>query len=632
MRGRSWRGAVVLAFALVAFALLAGAAAAAPPANDPFYGAQTVSGVEGSVSGTNVEATADWNEPWSPVAGGVSVWYVWTSPRNGSVTFTAAGAGFTPAVTAFVGDAPDHVVLLGSGLGSATFDATQDQTYRIAVDGQNGGTGPFDLSWGYAPTGAAANDYLADAQALDGPSGSVAGSTANATVELGEPDHSGSCCNTGGHSIWYRWTAPAGGSVFFDTRGSSFDTVMRIYSGSTMQSLVGQGWYDADANPWSSWSRAFVRGVQAGATYLVAVDGANGASGDVRLTWRSTVATGDLEQPQVQLVSPEQGANVTGTLTFRADASDNEGVDRVEYTIAPSGSGFPWYVGEAYAPPYEVTLDTSVLPAGLYSVWATAFDASGNQLAAGATITVGDPPPPTLTVPAPITREATSSRGAVVKFSATARDWNGAALPVTCKPASGTTFPLGTTKVSCSATDSVGHTTTKAFTVRVVDTTPPVVQVPGDVAVDATNPNGATVSYAATASDVVSGALVPSCTPAAGDTFAIGDTRVACSATDGAGNTGTASFAVHVRGAREQLDNMRAWLAAQAVDTQVASRLDGELADVEKQLDAGRQNAVCGGLAEFVADVNRESGKRLTSDQAARLAGDAVRVRSVVGC
>jgi hypothetical protein len=601
------------------------------PANDPFYGAQQLTGVEGSISGSNVDATADWNEPWSPVAGGVSVWYVWTAPRNGSVTFSAAGSGFTPAVTAYIGDAPDHVVLLGSGLDAATFDATQDQTYRIAVDGQNGGTGPFDLSWAYAQTGAAGNDYLADAQTIDGASGSVTGSTTNATIELGEPDHSGGCCNSGGHSVWYRWTAPADGSVFFDTQGSSFDTVMRIYSGSSVGSLVGQGWYDADANPWSTWSRAFDREVRAGQTYLVAVDGAQGASGDVQLNWRTTVATGDLEQPQVQLLAPEPGATVTGTVTFLAGAADNEGVDRVEYTIAPAGSGFPWYVGEAYAPPYEVVLDTSVLAPGVYSVWATAFDASGNQFSAEGTITV-DPPPPTVTVPAPITKEATSSRGATVKFSAAARDWNGAALPVTCRPASGSTFPLGKTKVSCSATDSYGSTATKAFTITVVDTTPPVVKVPADVAVDATTPKGALVTYAASASDAVSGDLVPSCKPGSGATFAIGDTAVSCSAADAAGNTGSASFAVHVRGAREQVDAMRAWLAAQGVDQLVASRLDGELADVRKQLDAGRQNAVCGALADFVTDVNRESGKRLTKEQATRLAGDATRVRGVAGC
>lgn len=335
------------------------------PANDGFYGAQPISGVTGTVSGSNVNATADWNEPWSPVSGGVSVWYLWTAPRNGSVTFTATpGSSFTPAVTVYIGDAPDHTVLLGSGLVSATFQATQNETYRIAVDGQNGGTGPFDLSWGSAPTGAAANDYFADAQTIDGASGSVSGSTANATVEYGEPVHSGlSCCeNPNGHSIWYRWTAPASGDLFLSTEGSSFNTVVAVYAGSSLSGLVRLGGSN-DVNPWATWSRAWIR-ISAGQTYLIAVDAPAGQSGGVQLAWRTTASTGELTAPSVQLLTPPPGANVNGVISFTADAADDQGVDRVEYSISPAGSGFPWYIGEAYAAPYQVAFDTSVLSPG----------------------------------------------------------------------------------------------------------------------------------------------------------------------------------------------------------------------------------------------------------------------------
>jgi hypothetical protein len=266
-------------------------------------------------------------------------------------------------------------------------------------------------------------------------------------------------------------------------------------------------------------------------------------------------------------------------------------------------------------------------------VWATAYDASGNQMSAGASITVGTiPPPPTLTVPAPITKEATSARGAVVKFSATAWDSNGAPLAVTCKPASGSTFPLGTTKVSCSAVDSYGSRTTKTFTIEVVDTTPPVVTVPSALAADATGPKGAWISYTAAAADTVSGTLVPSCKPASGDTYPIGDTTVSCAATDAAGNTGSASFVVHVRGAHEQLENTRTWLAAQGVDQALAAKLDGELADVEKQIDDDKSNAACGGLADLATDASKQAGKKLTADQAGRLTADAARVGAVIGC
>src|SRR5436190_6653297 len=279
------RAARALAVALVAVVagLAAGAAVAAEaaPANDGFSAAQTIGGADGAVPGANVRARADWDEPYAPVRGGVSVWYLWTAPRSGSITFTATGSGFQPTVSIFQGDAPDRVALWSSGVGSATFDARQNTAYRVDVDGESGGTGSFTLSWAFAPTGAAANDYFADAQTIDGPSGSVAGSTANATVEPGEPVHSGFCCsNDNQHSVWYRWTSPVTGDAFFTTQGSSLDTVLGAYTGSSVDSLTRQGFPWNDANPWTPWSRLELR-VTAGATYHLAVDAANGETGEV---------------------------------------------------------------------------------------------------------------------------------------------------------------------------------------------------------------------------------------------------------------------------------------------------------------------------------------------------------------
>jgi len=53
-----------------------------------------------------------------------------------------------------------------------------------------------------------ANDDFASAQVLSGPTGVAAGSNLDATQEEGEPDHAS---QAPGHSVWYRWTAPASG-------------------------------------------------------------------------------------------------------------------------------------------------------------------------------------------------------------------------------------------------------------------------------------------------------------------------------------------------------------------------------------------------------------------------------------
>ena len=75
-------------------------------------------------------------------------------------------------------------------------------------------------------------------------------------------------------------------------------------------------------------------------------------------------------------------------------------------------------------------------------------------------------------------------------------------MPVTCTPASGSTFPLGATTVSCSATDKAGNTATGTFAVTVQDKTPPVVTVPADMTVDATGPSGAVVTFTVSALDL----------------------------------------------------------------------------------------------------------------------------------
>jgi hypothetical protein len=117
-------------------------------------------------------------------------------------------------------------------------------------------------------------------------------------------------------------------------------------------------------------------------------------------------------------------------------------------------------------------------------------------------------------------------------------------------PASGSTFPLGSTTVQCSVTDDSGNTGSGSFTVTVVDTTDPVVTCGANIQAEATGPGGAVVTWGAgqcTASDLVDTG-VTDCTedPASGSTFPLGPTTVECSMTDASGNTGTGTFVVTV--------------------------------------------------------------------------------------
>ncbi|MEA2415845.1 MAG: hypothetical protein QOI58_2502 [Thermoanaerobaculia bacterium] len=91
------------------------------------------------------------------------------------------------------------------------------------------------------------------------------------------------------------------------------------------------------------------------------------------------------------------------------------------------------------------------------------------------TVTVVDTTPPALSLPANITAEATGPSGRAVSYTATANDLVDGSRPVTCDHASGSTFPLGTTTVQCTATDTHNNTAHGSFTVTVRDTTPPTI-------------------------------------------------------------------------------------------------------------------------------------------------------------
>ena len=158
-----------------------------------------------------------------------------------------------------------------------------------------------------------------------------------------------------------------------------------------------------------------------------------------------------------------------------------------------------------------------------------------------------DATPPVLSVPAPATIEAISSRGAAFTYVASAVDDVDGAIAASCLPASGATFALGTTTVQCTAADAHGNTVAASFPVTVRDTTPPVVTVPPSVTIEGSGPKlGFAYAYTASALDAVGGPLAAACTPASGTMFPIGSTTVTCRATDAAGNVGSASFVVTV--------------------------------------------------------------------------------------
>lgn len=283
-------------------------------------------------------------------------------------------------------------------------------------------------------------------------------------------------------------TGPAGAVVHFSAHGSGPDD------------FNGRPTDQAQCTPASG--SLFAIG-----TTTVACSDANGATGTFDVTVQDTTG------PALHLPNGVAATTTSNVAAVSWSASATDVVDgSVSVTCTPvSGSFFA---------------------IGTTEVTCAASDARNNRSEGKFTVTVASAGPP----PDDITREATGPGGAIVTFPNTGSDgddFNG--RPTSgCTPASGSQFPLGSTLVQCGGG--------VAFTVTVVDTTAPAITVPADMTVS----DGTTVTYDATAHDLVDGDVAVACAPPSGAAFPAGTTVVTCSASDSRNNGATATFTVTV--------------------------------------------------------------------------------------
>ncbi len=249
-----------------------------------------------------------------------------------------------------------------------------------------------------------------------------------------------------------------------------------------------------------------------------------------------TVTVIDNEAPEVTCPTNITASTETGEayaiVNFEnATATDNCEVS-VEQTAGPvSGSQFP---------------------IGTTTVEFTATDAAGNSTTCSFTITVEDNEDPSLECPSNYTGGVeTGVCGGIVEFETpTGFDNSGeVSITQTAGPASGEQFPVGTTTVEFTATDTAGNSTTCSFTVTITDDEAPQISEMDDITVNTdTGVCGAVVNFEdATATDncgIESMVLTEGL--ASGSEFPVGETTVTYTATDTAGQTASTSFTVTV--------------------------------------------------------------------------------------
>jgi hypothetical protein len=254
---------------------------------------------------TTVEATRQKGEPnHAGAAGGHSVWWAWRPNITGTVTIDTFGSDFDTVLGVYSNSLPflslgpiTNLVTVAANdddsanppLSRVKFTAVANQTYYIAVDGRDGFAGNVVLNIRQTLSRTAPNDFIAAAVRIIGTT-TQSSTNIGATKEPGEPMHAG---NPGGASMWWRYEGFDTVPIQITTAGSTFDTTLAVYTNSTpiirennitpaMETLRLVTANDDAGNSTNRTSLVdFVP--RPGTTYWIAVDGYNGAEGNIRL-------------------------------------------------------------------------------------------------------------------------------------------------------------------------------------------------------------------------------------------------------------------------------------------------------------------------------------------------------------
>ncbi len=192
-----------------------------------------------------------------------------------------------------------------------------------------------------------------------------------ASKETGEPKTAGA---QGGHSVWWKWVAPGNGTVTINTTNSTFNTVLAVYTGTSVSNLTQVAANDdQDAGHGILTSRVKAN-VTAGTEYKIVVDGKGSTSGVGQLNLSFTT---DTQAPTVAITSPKSGAKLTNsTVTVQGTAGDNLGVALVQYRLE-NAAGTNDYQNADGTNNWTATIN-NLIP-GPNTIRVRSFDTSGND-------------------------------------------------------------------------------------------------------------------------------------------------------------------------------------------------------------------------------------------------------------
>jgi len=351
----------------------------------------------------------------------------------------------------------------------------------------------------------------------------------------------------------------ATGNYYITDKGNNRIRRVTINDGK-INTIIGTGGvgFSGDGGSAALASLDFPNSVAVGTAGVYVVDTSNNR---VRLAATPPNTKPTLTSPGDKTVN--EGVN----LSFTLSASDPDQGQSLAYSMtgAPAGATLNGSTGAfSYTPDFNTVPNNT----GATSQFTVTFKATDNgtpplEDAKTVTITVNNVnrPPTADAGSIPATLEATGPSGAALALNGSAADpdgdtlsvaWTDGPVSIASSLATNVMLSLGTHTLVLTVNDGKGGVvSTAAKTVVVKDTTPPVFTgIPADITKTIPSGTGANVDYTPpTATDTVTGNRPVSVSPpdkTPGAFFPLGPTTVTFTASDGNGNTATASFKVTI--------------------------------------------------------------------------------------
>ncbi len=269
------------------------------------------------------------------------------------------------------------------------------------------------------------------------------------------------------------------------------------------------------------------------------------AVGNHVITWKATDASGNEATAEQTITITD---NIAPVITLLKDTVDDNRV-ALGTAYTEHGATATDLVDDDSELTGRIAIDSTNVDTdrgGVYTITYDVSDAKGN---AAATVTrtvrviviaariAPDSIPPTIIAPADVVSEATGPTTPVDVGQATATDLTDPAPDITRSPETND-FAVGNHVITWKATDASGNEATDEQTIRIADTTKPVITAPANVSTEATGPTTPVTVGQAAATDLADNALKITRSPETNN-FAVGEHTITWKATDASGNEET---------------------------------------------------------------------------------------------